>query len=187
MNYHMELHQYLCRACGDCPSWCVFLGNRSSCICFSALNSEVACSFRRFRNQNHMKTQCKYPLFSQHFFSSGCFKNPNTSACLRNAMCQCVFTDADVSGFIDVRSSTDLCWEGKSQCLHLSSWTHSQVKSKAVHSNHRCFLHSITGQYFQYQPSERMCFNSLMFSLERVLAISLKKLYLYLNGLAPPA
>jgi len=26
-----------------------------------------------------------------------------------------------------------------------------------------------------------------MFSLERVLAISLKKLYLYLNGLAPPA
>ena len=143
--------------------------------------------FKRFRNQNHMKTQCKYPLFSQHFFSSGCFKNPNTSACLRNAMCQCVFTDADVSGFIDVRSSTDLCWEGKSQCLHLSSWTHSQVKSKAVHSNHRCFLHSITRQCFQYQTSERMCFDSQMFSLERVLAISLKKLYLYLNGLAPPA
>ena len=149
--------------------------------------------FQKVQKSEPHENTMQVPSFQSTFFSSGCFKNPNTSAYFviaiffRNAKCQCVFTNADVSGFIDVRSSTDLCWEGKSQCLHLSSWTHSQVKSKAVHSNHRCFLHSITGQYFQYQTSERMCFDSQMFSLERVLAISLKKLYLYLNGLAPPA
>ena len=90
------------------------------------------------------------------------------------------------------RSITDLCRESKSQCLHLCSWTHSQVKSKAVHSDHRCFLQKHNRAVYQHQTFERWwTFSSMMSSVEILerfsLAINLKELYLYLNGLAPPA